>query len=74
MIARLFYYPILEKINTEWLKSFQIRNKLIMDISIIMPNHLRVIVVIDDFLYEFVLKSDVRGISTKAISVVMGLL
>ena len=45
-----------------------------MDISIIMPNHLRVIVVIDDFLYEFVLKSDVRGISTKAISVVMGLL
>ena len=39
-------------VNTEWLKSFQIRNELIMDIYIIMSNHLHAIVVIDNLLEE----------------------
>ena len=34
-------------IETEWLKSFDIRNELFLDEYIIMPNHLHAIVIID---------------------------
>jgi len=34
-------------IETEWLKSFDIRNELLLDEYIIMPNHLHAIVIID---------------------------
>lgn len=35
-------------IETEWLKSFEIRNELFLDEYIIMPNHLHAIVIIDN--------------------------
>jgi len=38
--------------DAEWIKSFQIRNELIMDTYIIMPNHLHAIVIIDDLHVE----------------------
>ncbi len=34
-------------INTEWLKSFEIRDELLLDLYIIKPNHLHAIVVLD---------------------------
>jgi putative transposase len=34
-------------IETEWLKSFDIRNELFLDEYVIMPNHLHAIVIID---------------------------
>ena len=35
-------------IETEWLKSFEIRNELFLDEYIIMPNHLHAIIIIDN--------------------------